>query len=84
MIIAISKYIVCNPKILNGKPIVKGTRISVEFILELIHSGMSFDEILKEYKSLTRAALESALAFAKHAVSREEIVPLQLAPTARS
>lgn len=77
----VSKHIVCDPKILGGKPIVKGTRISVEFILELIRSGMTFEAILKEYPKLSRADLEAAVGFAKHAVSREEIVPLKLATT---
>lgn len=75
----ITKFITMNPKILGGKPIIKGTRISVELILELIRSGMSFDEILKEYPHLKKAQIEATLVFAKHAVSREEIVPLELA-----
>lgn len=78
---SVSKHIICDPKILSGKAIIKGTRISVEFILELIRSGMTFDGILKEYPSLSRTDLEAALGFAKHAVSREEIIPLKLAPT---
>lgn len=80
----IPKHIVCNAKILGGKPIIKGTRISVEFILELVRSGMSFDEILKEYKNVSRSDLEAVLAFAKHAVSKEEIIPLVFAITPRS
>lgn len=76
------KRIVCNPAILGGKPVIRGTRSSVEFVLELIHSGMSFDDILKEYPHLKRRDLEAALAFARHAVSREEIIHFELA-TAR-
>lgn len=68
------KRIICDPKILGGKPIIKGTRISVEFVLELLRSGMSFENILKEYAHLTRADLEAAVAFARQAVSREEII----------
>ncbi len=45
-------YITFNPEILNGKPIIKGTRISVEFIMELIASGASVDDIVKEYPHL--------------------------------
>lgn len=72
------KRIACDPKILGGKPIIRGTRISVEFILELVRSGMSVEEILREYQNLVRADLDAALAFAKHAVSREEIITLDL------
>lgn len=81
MNVVISRRIICDPHILGGKPVIKGTRISVEFILELIRSGMSFEEILKEYKHLRRTDLEMAVAFAKHAVSREEIVPLKFVPS---
>ncbi|MBI2411270.1 MAG: DUF433 domain-containing protein [Candidatus Kerfeldbacteria bacterium] len=73
-----SKRIVSNPDVLGGKPLIKGTRISVEFILELMRSGMSFNEIIAEYDHIKKADLEAALAFAKHAVSREEIIPLKL------
>lgn len=75
----LSKRIVSDPAILNGKPIVKGTRISVEFILELFRSGMSHEHIMKEYKQLTKEDIEAALTFAKHAVSRDEIIPMKLA-----
>ena len=81
--IFLSKYIVCDPKILSGKPVIKGTRISVEFVLELLRSGMSFDEILKHYKHLTKTDLEATLAFAKHAVSHEEVASLELVASAR-
>lgn len=76
------KRIVCNPNILGGKPVIAGTRISVEFILELLHSGMSFDDILKEFPHLKRRDIEAALAFARYAVSREEVIHFELA-TAR-
>ena len=46
--------IAMNPKILGGKPIIKGTRISIEFILELLASGMSVENIIKEYSHLKK------------------------------
>ena len=75
----LKQRIVCNPKILGGKPVIKGTRLSVEFILELLRSGLSFKEIIAEYPGLKRGDLEAVLLFAKHAVSREEIIPWGLA-----
>ena len=63
-----------NPKILAGKPIIKGTRISVEFVLELLASGMGEGEILREYPSLTRADIRAVLAYAATSVKREEVV----------
>jgi uncharacterized protein (DUF433 family) len=46
--------IVVNPRILGGKPIIEGTRISVEFILDLLASDVSEEEILKDYPHLTK------------------------------
>ncbi len=54
--------IVCNPEILGGKPTIKGTRISVEIILEWLASGGSMQNILDEYTHLTREDVEQALA----------------------
>jgi len=46
--------IVANPRILGGKPIIEGTRISVEFILELLASGVKEEEILEDYPHLSK------------------------------
>lgn len=64
--------IVCNPSILNGKPVVKGTRISVALILQCIASGMSTDDILLGYPTLNREGLEAALDFAARQFQGEE------------
>jgi uncharacterized protein (DUF433 family) len=66
-----------NLKILGGKPIIKGTRISVDFILELLASGMKENEILKEYPRLTRADIRAALEYAAQNIKREEVVLLR-------
>ena len=63
-----------NPNILGGKPIILGTRISVEFILELISSGMSIDDILKDYKHLKREDILDALDYASKVIKREEVI----------
>lgn len=49
-----------NPEILGGKPIIAGTRMSVEAILELLSSGIEKDEIIKEYPFLTKKQLQAA------------------------
>jgi uncharacterized protein (DUF433 family) len=56
--------IICDPQILGGKPVIRGTRISVEFIVELVASGASRDDILKKYPQLTGADVEQALHYA--------------------
>ena len=57
------RRIVSNPKILGGKPVIKGTRISVELILSLIASDMSEREILEDYPHLKPADLKAALEY---------------------
>ena len=56
--------IVTNPAILAGKPCIKGTRISVEFLPELTASGASRYEIVQSYPHLTREDVEAALQYA--------------------
>ena len=65
--------IVSDQKILNGKPIVKGTRISVALILQNIASGMSKEDILRGYPTLTKAGLDAALDFAARQFQGEEV-----------
>ncbi len=65
--------IVCDPEILNGKPIVKGTRISVALIIQCIASGMTKEDILRGYPTLTQEGLEAALDFAARQFEGEEI-----------
>lgn len=60
----ISKFIEYNPDILVGKPIIKGTRISVEMILDKLAGGQSEDEILLDYPRLTKDSIRAAIAFA--------------------
>lgn len=61
-----------DPEILGGKPIVAGTRMSVETILELISSGMERDEIIKEYPFLTKKQIQAAVDYAAKLVGKEE------------
>jgi uncharacterized protein (DUF433 family) len=65
--------IISDPKILNGKPIVKGTRISVALILQNIASGMIKRDILKGYPTLTKEGLDAALDFAASQFHGEEV-----------
>lgn len=65
--------IVCDPNILNGKPVIKGTRISVALILQNIASGMSKEDILRGYPTLTQEGLDEALDFAARQFQGEEI-----------
>jgi len=65
--------IVCNPNILGGKPIIRGTRISVQFLLELLGAGMSISEILEEYSHLEREDILAAIRYAAQTIANEEV-----------
>lgn len=67
-----------NPKVMVGKPVIKGTRIPVELILKMLSQGISTEEILEEYPHLTKEAIQAALAYAALALEVEEVLPLEL------
>ena len=71
-------YIDFDPKVLGGKPHIRGTRLSVEFILELIASGATREEILKTYPQLTAKALEEVLKYAAQAVKNEILLDVKV------
>lgn len=63
-----------DPDILTGKPIIRGMRISVEMILELLIEGASIQEILEDYPQLEPDDIRAALLYAKQLVGREEVM----------
>ena len=63
--------IISDPKILGGIPVIAGTRISVELILDRIASGMSVKEILKDYPHLTISQIQAAISYARNLVIRK-------------
>jgi uncharacterized protein (DUF433 family) len=65
--------IVVDQKILVGKPIIKGTRIAVEFVVDLLARGWTVEEILKEYDHLTREDIRACLAYASELLRTERI-----------
>jgi uncharacterized protein (DUF433 family) len=68
--------IVVDSEILVGKPVIKGTRLSVEFVLGLLASGWSVEQVLDEYSQLTREDVIAALRYAVEAVKEEKVYPL--------
>ena len=64
--------IIQDSDILGGKPIIAGTRMSVESILELLSSGMEISEIIKEYPFLKKEQIKAAIDYAKGLVGKEE------------
>jgi uncharacterized protein (DUF433 family) len=68
--------IVVDPKVLVGKPVIKGTRISVEFVVDLLGRGWSIEQVLKEYGHLTREDVQACLAYASDILKSERVYPL--------
>ncbi len=68
--------IITDTEILGGKPIIKGTRISVEFILELYASGATKEEILQNYSHLSEEDISAALRYAAKFLKNEIILEL--------
>ena len=70
------KLIVSDPKIMMGKPVVAGTRITVEMILEKLSAGETVENILEAHPRLTREAIRAALAFAAQALRADVVYPV--------
>ena len=68
--------ITVDPKIMVGKPVIRGTRLSVQFIVGLLSQGASVEEILDEYNGLTQEDIQACLLFASEALEDTTFVPL--------
>ena len=72
-------HIVYDNEILSGKPHIVGTRLSIEFILELVASGATRDDVLNAYPQLTAEAIEEALRYAAQSVKNEILLDVKVA-----
>lgn len=68
--------ITANSQVLLGKPVVKGTRLSVDFILNLLAHGATVEEILAEYDGLSREDIQACLLFASQSLANAAFMPL--------
>ncbi len=68
--------ITLNPKVMVGKPVIKGTRLTVEFILNLLAHGATTAEITDEYQGLMPEDIQACLLFAGKSLSRTDFMPL--------
>jgi uncharacterized protein (DUF433 family) len=68
--------IVVDPDILVGKPVVKGTRLAVEFIIDLLASGWTEADVLRNYPGLTREDILASLAYASEVLHAERVYPM--------
>ena len=70
------KRITIDPKVMVGKPVLRGTRLTVEFILNLLAHGATTAEIIEEYDGLTPEDIQACLLFAGESLSHTEFMPL--------
>ena len=68
--------IVVNPNVMVGKPVIRGTRLTVQFVLGLLAQGLSAEEIIQEYEGLTHNDILACLLFAKETLDSTDFVPL--------
>ena len=73
---SLTNRIELNPKVCNGKPVIKGTRIPVSVILEQIAEGESWDKLLAGYPELKRKDIQAALLYARASIDHTEVRPV--------
>jgi uncharacterized protein (DUF433 family) len=67
-----------NPNIMTGKPVIQGTRLTVEFILNLLAHGQSAEEIIKEYEGLILEDIQACILFASKTLGNTVFMPLNV------
>jgi uncharacterized protein (DUF433 family) len=65
--------ITLDPNVLVGKPVVKGTRIAVEFVIDLLGRGWTVEQVLEEYDHLTAADIQACLSYASDVLKSERV-----------
>jgi len=72
----LSERIVVDPQVLAGKPVIRGTRLAVEFILELLAAGQSENRIMTDYPGLTRDDILACLSYASYLAHEYKAYPI--------
>jgi uncharacterized protein (DUF433 family) len=68
--------ITINPEVMVGKPVIKGTRITVQLIVQLLANGVTEAELLNDYPDLNKEDIKAALLYASECLGREEVIPV--------
>ncbi len=71
-------WIISDPAVMMGKPVIAGTRITVELILEKLAAGETVEDLLEAHPRLTREAIQAALAFAAEALRADIVYPVKV------
>jgi len=72
-----AEFIVSDPNVLAGKPVVRGTRLAVDFILGLFAAGWTQQQVLDSYPSLTPESLRAVFAYAAEILGEETLIPVR-------
>jgi uncharacterized protein (DUF433 family) len=70
--------IVADPEVLAGKPVIRGTRMAVEFVLDLLANGWSEGEVLKNYPRLTPKDIQACIGYASALLKSERVYPIKV------
>ena len=70
------EHIAIDPRVLRGKPVVRGTRLAVEFVIGLLAQGWTTAQILQEYGQLTSENIRACLAYARDTLILERVYPV--------
>ncbi len=73
-----SERISIDSEVLQGKPVVKGSRLAVEFIVDLLAQGWTSEDILRNYPGLTAADIQACLSYASRLIRAERVYPLKV------
>ncbi|MBI3467742.1 MAG: DUF433 domain-containing protein [Planctomycetes bacterium] len=77
---ALLERIVVDPKVMAGKPVIRGTRIPVELLVRMVAQGIPEAEILREYPQLAPEDIRAALTYAAELVAGEDVFPVSVLP----
>jgi uncharacterized protein (DUF433 family) len=72
----VHERIAIDPKVMAGKPVIRGTRIPVELVVRMVGQGISDEQILREYPRLTTDDIRAAVSYAAEVVAGEEVFPI--------
>ncbi len=71
------EHISIDPEVMTGKPVITGTRLTVEFILNLLAHGATTEEIIQEYKGLTKNDIQACILFASKTLEEMIFLPVK-------
>ena len=72
-------HITVDQRVLTGKPVIRGTRISVELVIDLLASGWSHQQIIDSYPTIQEASIRACLAYASGGLQAEKVFPMEAA-----